>query len=495
MHFDPRAGSNFTPMLKALSTSASKRLPWAGYLLKALSFHSWFLAAKMKTPPAALGEEQAPDAKTNEAAGEENAPAPDLEDAAPSPPSVPATDEIPPEPRLYPPDVGGNAEPFQPKDFRQGLAAVKLLWSQAWKAAGSVAAFDRLLAALTPPALPVARALRPSLKRGPLFDCTLTGPAWEELDRWAVKADAILPRSKTPARARRPKEVPQPWEHTLRTGFREEPTRVAKFGRLAWSRDFASLALTPLHDEVIKLDVVLQGKEHSTRYRNHFLRRQAALRRWGEKEAQKLHGTRLWQTDCPKWVWKPLPAKVVRLDLPTRRQAIIAERRAAKRKTWQQLFDIRANRPGAKQISLAFFTHRLEPEKAAGFVTKYGDLLVSEKVLRADKASFKPWREEAQIVAKGKVFLEKTMCPIQRDLLTKQQMKVLLARKKRGPAEETWQKCLLAKLRRWRKGTLHERSCLAAGIPKDFFLHRLETSDDFLSKFGRALTPTDVAEE
>ncbi|CAE7788192.1 ANKRD50 [Symbiodinium sp. CCMP2592] len=448
----------------------------------------------MKTPAAALGEEQAPETKTKEATGAENTPAQDLEEAATSPPSVPAT-EIPPEPRLYPPDVGGNAVHFQPKDFRQGLAAVKLLWSQAWKTAGSVAAFDRLLAALTPPALPVARALRPSLKRGAVFDCSLSGPAWEELDKWAVRADAVLPRSKTPARARRPKEVPQPWEHTLRPGFQEEPTRLTKFGRLAWSRDFASMALTPLHDEVIKLDIVLQGKEHSMRYRNWFQKRQAAQHRWAEKEAQKLHGTRLWQTDCPKWVWKPLPAKVVRLDLPTRRQAIIADRRAAKRKTWQQLFDIRANRPGAKQISLAFFTHRLEPEKAAGFVTKYGDLLVSEKVLRADRSSFQPWREEAQIVAKRKTFLEKTTCPIQRDLLTKQQMKVLLAREKRGPAEETWQKCFLVKLRRWRKGTLHERSCLAADIPKDFFLHRLETSDDFLSKFGRALISTDAAEE
>eukprot|EP00439_Symbiodinium_sp_Y106_P023090 s4100_g2.t2 len=301
--------------------------------------------------------------------------------------------------------------------------------------------------------------------------------------RWAVRADAVLPRSKTPARARRPKEAPQPWEHTLRPGaevrFQEESTRGTKFGRLTWSRDFASLTLTPLHDEVIKLDVVLQGKEHSRRYRNWFQMRQAAQHRWAEKEAQKLHGTRLWQTDCPKWVWKPLPAKVVRLDFrgPTNKKASDHRRQAGcKAKDLAAALRYSSESAGSEADLTG------EPEKAAGFVTKYGDLLVSEKVLRADKSSFKPWREEAQIVAKRKTFLEKTMCPIQRDLLTKQQMKVLLAREKRGPAEETWQKCLLVKLRRWRKGMLHARSCLATDIPEDFFLHRLETSDDFLSK-------------
>eukprot|EP00439_Symbiodinium_sp_Y106_P019436 s4100_g2.t1 len=108
------AGDAISPKRPAFHAVMSSTLPWAGYLLKALSFHSWFLAVKMKTPTAALGEEQAPEAQTKEAAGAENAPAP-----------------------------------------------------------GSVAAFDRLLAALTPPALPVARALRPSLKRGAVFDCSL----------------------------------------------------------------------------------------------------------------------------------------------------------------------------------------------------------------------------------------------------------------------------------------------------------------------------------
>ncbi|CAE7383625.1 ANKRD50 [Symbiodinium natans] len=483
-HFDPRAASHFSPVIKALRRTRSRQYPWAEYWLKELSFRSWVWAAKQKMSTVEAEEDRVEEEP--EASKEGNAPQSD-QPATEVPALVPA-DETDPEPRQYPPDVGGNAEAFQPKDLRQGLVTLKILWSQAWKAAGSAAAFESLLSALSPPALSPARALRSSLRRGAQFDCTLSSPAWAELDRQAVAEDATLPRSSLPKMAQPPKKAAEPWHTTLRPGIHDDSS---VHHRLPWSQDFVSLPPSPLENDVIKLDLVLRTEFHRC---NYFLKRQAATRQWGEELAARLHRSRPWCDECKGPVWEPLPAKVIRLDLPTRRQVIVSERRAAKRKTWQQLFDIRAKRPGAQKISLAFFTHRLEPEKAAGFVTKYGDLLLTEKVLLAQRPDFRPWREVVEVSYKRgrhrESFLEKTTCPVRRDLLTKQQVKVLALRESRAAGEDpedAWRRCLLRKLRRWRKGTLHDRSCLTRNIPQEFFLHRLETSNDFLAKFGRAL--------
>ena len=64
-------------------------------------------------------------------------------------------------------------------------------------------------------------------------------------------------------------------------------------------------------------------------------------------------------------------------------------------------------------------------EKAAGFVTKYLDLLVSEEGVACPtkRASTFEGRRSRERPSLGK-----TTCPIQRDLLTKQQRKVLTGR-------------------------------------------------------------------
>jgi len=200
------------------------------------------------------------------------------------------------------------------------------------------------------------------------------------------------------------------------------------------------------------------------------------LRRKWRRNKNRLIRRRPWNDDTAA-VWNPLPDEVVLLDIPEKEQMRVAQRRQKRGKTWQQCFDLRAKRlrrEGKRQLPMVFFTHRLEPEKAAGFVTKYRDLLKTEKEMFAE--------EEHMFADKD----TKSQMVIRRNILTLRQKQVLLWRE----SGHRWARRLAAKLQCWRgtESTLHERTSLKGTISPEFFTHRLDNAERFLQKYGHALS-------
>ena len=104
---------------------------------------------------------------------------------------------------------------------------------------------------------------------------------------------------------------------------------------------------------------------------------------------------------------------------------------------------LRGSRSFKQLLNLEFFTHRMEPEKAAGFATKHFELF------RTRPKAPEALPERPSDVAR----------------------------------------CLAAKRRRWRKRSeAHPRTALKGLMPRAFFTHRLDEAEGFLERFSKILT-------
>ena len=165
-----------------------------------------------------------------------------------------------------------------------------------------------------------------------------------------------------------------------------------------------------------------------------------------------------WDEETATTGWPLLPIDAVLLDHPTKMQLRIAKRRRKGGKTWQQCLKAFSERKPSLSFNIEFFTHRMEPEKAARFATEFVDLFI---VTAPEKA-----KEETNLWRKAR--------------------------------DEAFPRCLVAHLRRCKKRLeAHPRSGLKGVLPSAFFSHRMDEGDTttaFLKKFARILRDPKVHE-
>ncbi|CAK9053328.1 Hypothetical protein (Fragment), partial [Durusdinium trenchii] len=227
---------------------------------------------------------------------------------------------------------------------------------------------------------------------------------------------------------------------------------------------------------------------------------------------------RPWDSDTVLEGWQLLPVDAVRLDHPTKKQIMIARRRQAKGKQWQDLFSLRHFR---QALNVEFFTHRMEPEKAASFLTKHVDRFQSSsrevRVLEPNKAlppMRRPWPtcqrghflDQTQSSTKGRLcnvcgkfaggyhcsrcqgYKVCRLCYVQMSDRCRAAQRI-----NKENHNEDFLRCLAAKRRLWRtRPEEHVRTSLRGPMPTAFFTHRLEDREVaacFLKKFQAILVP------